>query len=422
MQHQATKQRPTVAEIHLDRLEANWQCLRQVHGKGRLMAVVKANAYGHGLATTALFLQGLGQHYFGVALLDEALTLRQAGITGRILVLGPPEPMRWHDYQTHNIEATIPSLAHLQQAAAHLNPLRNKPEATHTPSQMGSASALRIHLKVDTGMHRVGWTTPPDTPLVTLLKETPNLVVQGVYSHLACADNVRATQNQAQYTAFLNWVEAFLHISQGFFSPELHFANSAGLLQNPRFHFDYARVGYALWGPLAFATSQNQPQANGQLRNVLAWRTRISHLKCLPHPGRVGYGALQEVDAGTWVATLPVGYADGYPRNMYPKAKVLIHGIRWPLVGMVSMDQTCVVLPAPTQSSTTAHAPQHIALGDEVVLLGGQGGQTISPHEAAQWCHEIGYTLLCGIRSRVPRAYLYNGKPWMPPPSQPLSG
>jgi alanine racemase len=383
--------RLTRALVDLARLERNWRRLVQVHRGHRVMTVLKANAYGHGLVPCARFLQGLGQPLFGVALLDEALALREAGITGRILVLGPPEPGTLPLYGRHRIEVTLPSLAHLSTAIA-------------TAADGAGDAPLEAHLKCDTGMGRIGLQAAALEGVRTLLRDPafPHgaLAVRGVYSHLAEAERLESGFCDVQRAAFERWCGGIAEVLPGA-PPERHLANSAGLLRDPALHYDYARVGFALWAPLGFHPPDRAPAANGALEPVLSLVTRVSHAKTLGAGDGVGYSRTYRAQEREVIATLPVGYGDGYFRNLGNRGEVLLAGRRRPIVGTVSMDQTTVSL---GQDPCTP--------GDEAVLLGGSPAQgaAITVAELAAWAGTIDYEVLTHLGARVPREYVYDGR------------
>jgi alanine racemase len=365
--------------VDLACLERNWRRLRGAHAQARLWTVLKANAYGHGMLPAARFLAGLGQDAFAVALLDEALALREGGIAGRILVLGPPEPGSLARYAGHGIEATLPSLAHLHEAARLRAP-------------------LAAHLKCDTGMGRIGLQDADAPELTALLRNAPALRLRGVYSHLADAEHLQSDFCERQRERFERWCAIVAEARPG--EPhERHLANSAGLLRDPRLHFDRARVGFALWAPLRFEPHAPAPALNGELEPVLSLRAPVSHVKAMHAGDTVGYSRTYTCGEGEVIATLPLGYGDGYFRRGSNAAQVLLGGKRRPVVGVVSMDQLTVSL-----------GRERCAVGEEAVLLGGGAGG-ISLHELGAWAGTIDYEVLTNLNARLPREYVYDGEP-----------
>ncbi|MCH8888291.1 MAG: alanine racemase [SAR324 cluster bacterium] len=394
--------RNTRAVIDLSRLERNYNRLLAAHGAGSIMIVLKANAYGHGMIPAGRFLAGLGHRLFAVAVLDEAIALRHAGIKGRILVLGPHQPGSAPEYPLHRLEMTVASLHHLDALAGEI--------ATDPPPE-----GLDIHLKLDTGMGRIGLQAGEVSAARALLAKTPAIRLRAVYSHFAESEKLGSGFCDEQLAAFEAARAELLQGHGGAPSggtltethlPEAHLANSAGLLRDPRYHFDYARVGYALWAPLVFdvpADGPPEPPLNRELEPVMTLSTRITHLKTMPAGATVGYGRTHTCREGEVIATLPIGYGDGYFRQMSNEGYVSIAGRRHPIAGRVSMDQTTVSLGV---GDLTAK------IGDEVILLGGvgdDGSGGIPVAEAAGWLGTIDYEVLTQLSARIPRRYVYAG-------------
>jgi alanine racemase len=376
--------RSTRAIVDLARLERNWRRLRAVHARGCVMTVLKANAYGHGMVPVARFLQGLGQERFAVALLDEALALRRAGITGRILVLGPPEPGSLPLYGPQRIEATLPSVEHLR-------------EAIH----VARSAPLEVHLKVDSGMGRIGLRPDALEDARALLRALPQgggLKVRGIFSHFAEAERLASPVTDAQHAAYERACAALTEALPGP-APERHLANSAGLLRDRRFHYDFARVGFALWAPPRFDPPGQAPPTAADQEQVLTLRSAVSYVKTTGEGERIGYGGTYQSHAGEVIATLPVGHGDGYFRNLGNRARVLLRGQRRAVVGRVSMDQCTVSL-----------GQDACAVGDEAILLGGHP-EGITVAELAAWAGTIDYEVFTHLAARVPRDYVYDGQP-----------
>ena len=386
--------RNTLAVIDLSRLERNYHRLLGSHGAGRIMIVLKANAYGHGMIPVAKFLAGLGHGLFAVAVLDEAIALRHAGIRGRILVLGPHEPGSAPEYPLHGLEMTVASLHHLKAAAGEIS-------AGDIPAQ-----GLEIHLKLDTGMGRIGLQPGEVSSARALLAKTPAIRLRAVYSHFAESEKLGSGFCDEQLAAFEAARADLLQGHQGP-PPEAHLSNSAGLLRDSRFHFDYARTGYALWAPLVFDSPEGappEPPLNRELEPVMTLKARITHLKTMAAGATVGYGRTHTCREGEVIATLPIGYGDGYFRQMSNAGFVSIAGRRHPIVGRVSMDQTIV--------SLGAGGAVAVQVGDEVILLGGvadDGTGGIPVAEAAEWLGTIDYEVLTQLSGRIPRQYVYKG-------------
>ena len=369
--------------VCLEQLQSNVELLSQLHGKGQLCCVIKANAYGCGMHTVAHFLSGLGQDVFAVARLDEALSLRASGLRGRLLTLSAAETDRWQLYAKHGIEACLVSLAHLRSLVRFLEGGGGK----------RSKRPLAVQLKIDTGMHRLGILEEPEGELLELLSH-PGLELCGIFSHLAGADMYQHAGTEQQRTAFVKWVDSFLRCWQGTI-PELHLANSAGLLRGEAFHFDRARVGYAMWSPLDFSPSKDTSAANHHLQQPCTLQAAVSHVKRMSVDGAVGYGGEYQAQQGETLAVVGIGYADGYARAFSQGGWMLLGGQRYPVSGRVSMDQTSISL----------GQQDNCDLGDIVTVYGGSEPNAISLNEAANWAKTIGYELLTRIGPRVQRIY-----------------
>jgi len=366
---------PTVAEIHLPALRDNLTEAMRLVSPSAIVAVVKANAYGHGAVPVSQALLAAGARQLGVATVEEGLELRAAGITAPILVMGGS-----NDIQT------------MQRSA--LTPILFSREAIATASRLADprTAPLRVHLKIDTGMNRLGL-TPEDALTVLTSEWPPSLHLEGVMSHFASADEPDTGQTEQQlalFQAFLNaMASAGAMQASDLTKPVAHIANSAAILRFPVSHLDLVRPGLMLYGYDSGAT----PAA--VLRPVLTWKTRIVQIKRLERGQRVSYGGTFTASRPSILAVLPVGYADGYSRAHSNRGHVLIGGQPAPVVGRVCMDLTIVDI--------TDHPPVHTE--DEAILLGRQGSATITADDLAAWQDTISYEVLCRIGPRVTRIY-----------------
>jgi len=362
---------PTVAEISLSALRHNLHQVTCRVGPAAILAVVKADAYGHGAVPVARMLLVAGARQLGVATVAEGLELRAAGITAPILVMGGVFP----EEIPVLLEGDLTPVLHSRGAIAAL--------ARFTGSR---PTPLRVHLKVDTGMGRLGLTE--EEALDVLTSSWPaTLQLDGLMSHLARADEPDAapTEDQlARFRALLNAVK-----SQGVPVPLAHIAGSAAILRFPASHFDMVRPGLMLYG---YAPGSIR---SADLRPALAWKTRIVQVKRVKPGQAVSYGGTFVAPRHTTLAALPVGYADGYGRGLSNRGQVLIGGRPAPVVGRVCMDLTIV--------DVTDHPPPHP--GDEAVLLGEQGSARITADDLAAWLGTISYEVLCQIGRRVVRIY-----------------
>jgi alanine racemase len=368
--------RPTRAEIDLDALVRNLRTLRSAAPRVDILAVVKADAYGHGAVEVSRALEAVGVGAFGVALVEEGLSLRSAGIRGEIVVLGGAYDGGWEALVEHR-----------------LAPVVFRPEHLKT---LGIAARARgvvagAHLKVDTGMGRLG-VLPAELPaLLDRARAEPSVQIDGLCSHFANADLADAALTRVQIERFQS---ALAQLRAAGFSPRWrHLSNSAGLVALPEvrdgLELNLVRPGLALYGLLP-APWLRPPRL---LEPVLSWKTAVVHLKSVPPGTPISYGSTWTAPRPSRIATLPVGYADGWSRLLSNRGSVLVRGRRAPIVGRVCMD-LCMV--------DVTDLPE-VEMGDEVVLLGSQGTETQDAHALASLQGTIAYEVLCAISARVPR-------------------
>lgn len=369
-------ERPTWLEIDLSAVAANVRALRAVVGEKRLLfAVVKANAYGHGAEIVGPAALAAGADRLAVATLGEAVALRRVGVVAPILLLGYTPG--------HLGEALV-----RRQLAATLF----DGETARAWSAVAEAAGARIpvHVKVDTGMHRLG-IPPEDAPdLLALLARLPGLECEGIYTHFSTADenDQRYARRQLQrFTGLLDYLrEAGLR-------PRLaHAANSAAILSLPESHLDGVRAGIALYG-LHPSPEVSLPAG---FRPVLSWKAQIAQVRCLAAGEPVSYGNTWTAPRPLTVAVLPVGYADGFPRSPVHWGSVLIQGRPAPIVGRVCMDMSVVDV-----TEIVGETP--VAAGDEVVLIGRQQGAVLSAEEIARRTQTINYEVTSRLMARLPR-------------------
>ncbi|MFW5920555.1 MAG: alanine racemase [Polyangiales bacterium] len=361
--------RPTRAEVDLSAVAHNYHVVRDAAGGARVLAVIKADAYGHGVVPVAGRLQAEGAGGFGVALAEEALELREAGITSEIVVLNGV----YGGAQSAVLDAGLtPVVYDLAEVHAFHRAARGRPFA--------------VHVKVDTGMARLGVQVDVLERFLADLAGYRNVRVDGVMTHLACADS------DDDFTAeqLLRFERALAMFRDAGHRPRVvHAANSAATFRHPRARFDMVRPGLALFG------YPGAPDVDADLRPAMQLRTEIISLRELPEGATVGYHGSYRVDRPSRIATVPVGYGDGLMRAHSNRGSVLVGGRRCPIVGAVSMDLTAVdVTDVPGA-----------ALGDEVVLLGAQGPARIGAGELARAAGTIPYEVLTNVSRRVPRFY-----------------
>ena len=376
MAESPTQLRPTTAHVDLGALKANLGVLRaRVGPKVRVLAAVKGDAYGHGAVGCARALQEAGCDAFGVALVEEGAQLRDAGVGGMVLCMG--------GVGRHGAEEAV---------RRRLTPVvYDEGDAERLDAAARQAGRrLDVHLKVDTGMGRLGVPLPHWERFLDRFAAFEWLGIEALMTHFAEADSEPDVFTREQLRRFR--AAAASAGRRGFVPGYLHAANSAGLLRHPESWFGMVRPGIALYGEPPVPTAGLEP--------VMRVSTRVLFVKDLPTGAPVSYGRSFVTQRPSRIATLPVGYADGYPRAVSGRASVLVHGQRCAVVGRVCMD-LCMV------DVTDVVTP--VESGDEVVLLGAAGGQRIGASEVAEWANTIPYEILCGFSTRVPRVHAVAG-------------
>jgi alanine racemase len=353
--------------IDLDRFERNVDVItRSLPPGARLVAVLKADGYGHGAVELARRLTADRVAMIAVSLLEEAIELRRAGIDLPLLVLGPIT--REQVVVALDNRITIGVIG---------------PDELEDVCVIARDRDVAIHLKLDSGMGRMGVVESELPGVIEMIRATPRLRIDGIYTHFANADDVDDPFTEIQIANYDRMLSVLREA--GIDAPLHHFANSAATLRGLVRPGDFARVGIALYGPEPITI------AAGTIEPVLRWRTEIMRLKELPAGHAIGYGTTFHTTRASRIATLPVGYADGYDRLLSNNAEVLIHGQRAPVVGRVSMDLVTIdVTDIPNAS-----------VGDEVILL----GDDITAEELAKRSQTISYEVFCRISARVPRVY-----------------
>lgn len=368
----------TWVTIDLDAIQHNFHKIQEKAGKP-VCAVVKADAYGHGAVAVAQLLEGQCA-FFGVSSVAEALELRNAGIETPLLLLGYTSPKLFRPVVTHSIR---PAIFRLEDAQA------------LSEEAVRQDKTAYIHLAVDTGMSRIGFqATAESADLCAQIAKLPNIKVEGLFSHFATADEEDLSSAKAQAELF----DGFHRMLQdrGMEIPVRHMNNSAGILNFDN-HYNMVRAGIILYG---LYPSPSTETALPGLKPAMGWETAVSHVKLL-EPGRgISYGGTYVTEKPTMVATIPVGYADGYRRSLSGNFYVLIHGQKAPILGRVCMDQLMV---------DVTHIPD-VKPGDRVVLMGTSGDLTISAEELGAAAHSFNYEQICDISHRVTRVYYKNGQ------------
>jgi alanine racemase len=378
------------AEIDLGAVRANARRLVSVAQPAQLCAVVKANGYGHGAVEVARAALEGGATWLAVALVDEGLELRAADIDAPVLVLSEPSREAMPDVVTADLVPTLYTDEGVE-AAAKAAARRLVSRSARSDSLAGpSERPLDVHVKVDTGMHRVG--ADPDVALdvARAVVDRSELRLAGVWTHLAVADEPDNPFTEEQLDRF-DRVRAALEAG-GIDCGTVHAANSAGAIAHPRARHDLVRCGIALYG----VAPSGELDGSIELSPVMSVKARVSMVRHVPAGDGISYGLRYRFERPSTVATVPLGYADGVPRALSAGGgEVLIGGRRRPIAGTVTMDQLMVDC-----------GPDSVARGDEVVLIGAQGTERITADEWAQRVGTIAYEIVCGIGPRVPRVHV----------------
>ena len=365
--------RPTYAVVRLSRLRANLAAVKAHVAPARVMAVLKANAYGHGIEAVARAMAPLADA-FGVALVEEGIALRRLGITTPILVFGGTWTRQIPLFLDHDLVLTVPSLARLRDVE---------------DAAAARGARARVHLKVDTGMERIGVHYYSAEGLLEAAARSPHVLVEGIYSHFANADAADLGSARVQLERFgevLSWYD-----SRGLKPPVRHMANSGAILQLPESHLDLVRPGILLYGVYPSA----EVRKSIAVRPALSWKSRVVYFKVVKPGHSVSYGSTWQSDHEVRLVTVPVGYGDGYFRALSNTAQVLIRGKKYPVVGRVCMDQIMVNIEWDTAYN-----------GDPVTLLGADGEALITCEDLAGWAGTIPWEVLTNINTRVPRVYV----------------
>jgi alanine racemase len=371
------KLRPTYVVVDLHRLGRNLAAIRARVGAAKVMLILKANAYGHGIEAVARHLAPLVDA-IGVALVEEGIELRRLGITRPILVTGGTWSRQIPLFIEHDLTLTVPSLDRLK-------------DAEEAAAALGRPA--RVHLKIDTGMERIGIHHYHAERLLEAALGARHVEVEGIYSHLANADATDLSHARLQLERFAEVLRFYERRSLP--PPLRHIANSAGVLRLPESHLDMVRPGLLLYGVYPSRSPHPGESWTVDVAPALSWRSRVVYFKVVEAGSPVSYGSTWQSDHAVRMVTVPVGYGDGYSRSMSNKARVLIHGRSYPQVGRICMDQMMVNI-----EWSSAYN------GDEVVLIGEAGDQRVAVEDLADWAGTIPYEILTAINDRVPRVYL----------------
>jgi len=372
--------RLTRAGIDLNALRHNFQIVRKrVGSKVKVMGVVKANAYGHGAVEVARVLVSAGCEFLGVAFPEEGIALRNGGLTAPILVLAGALPDQIPAILSNDLLPTVTTT----EVASFIDR-----EVAHS-----GRPPVKVHIKVDSGMERQGQRVEEAFPFVSDVCRMKHLSVEGIYSHFANSDDTTSSFPKEQLDRYLNFMRTLER--GGIEIPLRHIANSGGITNMPEAHCTLVRPGIMLYG---YAPSRSNPE-NDTLRPVLSLTSAVMFVKQVPAGTSISYGRTYFTKAKTKIATVPIGYADGYSRSLSNKAYVLVRGRLCPVVGTICMDQLMI----------DTGEDGSVQVGDEVTLIGSSGGETITAWDIAEQTGTIPYEVLTGIGERVPRVYHHEG-------------
>jgi len=369
---------PVWAEIDLAAIAHNVREIRRVtNPPAKVMAVVKANGYGHGAVEVGRTALDNGAEWLGVARVTEAVALREAGIGAPILILGYIPPEQSGEVVRHRISQAV----YTRDMALALSEAAGR-----------EGVRARVHVKVDTGMGRIGWIAGPGAAGEILsLASMPNIEIEGIFTHFAAADSADKKYSRRQFERFVEIIELLRR--KGLEFPIKHAANSAALMELPETHLDMVRTGIAVYG---LYPSDEVDRGIVALRPAMTLKARVAYVKEVPAGFKISYGCTHTTTGPTVIATLPLGYADGYSRLLSSRGEALLRGCRAPVVGRVCMDQVMV---------DVGHIPG-VREGDEAVLIGRQGGEEIPADEVAAKLGTINYEVTCMVSYRVPRVYV----------------
>ncbi|MGI6096882.1 MAG: alanine racemase [Dethiobacteria bacterium] len=373
--------RATRAEIDLDNLGHNLREFRRyLSPQTRIMAVVKADAYGHGAVEVSRAALEHGAQSLGVAALEEGIELRCAGIKAPILLLGYTPASQGKKLIQYGLEATV---------------FTWETAAAFSGEGVAAGRPVPVHIKIDTGMGRIGVQHQDALSFIRRVSELPGLEIKGIFTHFATADEEDKSYAYEQFRRFKEIIAACR--ASRIKIPLLHAANTAAAIDLPETHLDLVRLGIGLYGCYPSPLIKKEKV---KLAPVLSFKTRIVYLKKVPAGSAISYGCTYHTSRESLIATVPVGYGDGYPRILSNRAEALLHGCRVPVVGRVCMDQLML---------RVDEVPD-VAVGDEVVLYGQQGESVVGVDEIAHLAGTINYEVLCAVSKRVPRLYYSGGK------------
>lgn len=369
------------ADIDLDKIHENVLNIKKtLNSKTKLMIIVKADGYGHGAVAVAKKIDSIVDGY-GIAIVEEGIELRKAGIKKDILILGYTHYEHYENLVKYDIRPSI-----FQYSAA----------IELSKEGLRQGKIVPIHIKIDTGMSRLGLPCNQEgLGEIVKISKLEGIKIEGLFSHFACADEEDKTSSKKQLEEFLNIVK--LLEEKDIYIPIKHISNSAGIIDLPEANLDLVRCGIAIYG---LYPSNDVKHTNVKLEPAMTLKTHISYVKEVEEGVGISYGSTYTTDKRTKIATIPIGYGDGYPRNLSSKGRVLIHGKSAPIIGRICMDQFMVDI---------TEIPQ--AKQDDIVTLIGKDGQEyISVEELSDLSGTFNYEFICNLGKRIPRFYYSNNK------------
>lgn len=373
--------RPVWAEIDLNAIEYNTKNIKKIVGDKELIAVVKADCYGHGACEIAPTLLKSGASRFAVAMLSEAIKLRNSGITSPIMILGYTPIELADELIKYDIEQTVYDLSYAEELSKLAEMLHKK---------------AKIHLALDTGMGRIGF-FPNEESLndINTINGLKGIEIIGMFTHFSTSDEADKSYTNKQFNKITSFIEKLKN--QGIDIPLKHASNSGAIIDMPETYLDAVRAGIILYG---YYPSNEVMKKKLSIKPALTVKAKIAHVKTMDEGMYISYGRTYQTSRKSIIATIPMGYADGYLRELSSKGKVIINGQFAPIVGRVCMDQFMV---------DVTDIP-NVHTGDEAILLGESNGLKITADEFAEMAGTINYEIICMLKDRIPRVYLQDGE------------
>lgn len=370
------------ANINFDAINSNITNIRSIIDKDtKIMAIIKADGYGHGAVPVAKFLNSIDVDAYGIAIIEEGIELRKAGIEKSLLILGYTPVEQYKQLVEYNITQTIFQLETAKALSI---------------EAVKQNKVAKIHLKIDTGMNRIGFSdTKENINKIKEISRMEGVYIEGIFSHFACADEYDKLSALEQLDRFIKFTQDLEE--EGINIPIKHISNSAGIVEFPNYNFNMVRSGIITYG---YYPSEEVNKDSIKLEPAMEIKTHVSFVKEVGAGEGISYGHTYVTDRKTTIATVPVGYADGYPRSLSSKGRVLIHGEYANIIGRICMDQFMV---------DVTHI-ENVKQGDIVTLVGKDKDRFISVEEVSNLAGSFNYEFICNVSKRVPRLYFREGK------------